>query len=476
MRVYAAAAWTLERLEKEKSSVKTLVYGNAKDDAKRTTLALVSGVLTQRHALEEALRASGTWVALEREGVVKTARQRTVALLAAYDVASGKGLPKRAGGRLARVLKRHSRDLSNAFQPVTVKAKARRRFARCNRLAGATVSSVIAALRRADEEADEERRRSPTEDVREDELVPGLVEFPARLARTVNATHELVTSGQLVLQDKASCLPALALTEGPAVVGDVLDMCAAPGNKTTQLAALLSDGQRVFALDRDPKRLETLVARVREAHAAKRVECRLQNCLEATGAAFPSVTSILLDPSCSGSGIGGRRGEACDADRLRDLASFQLKALTVALAAFPNVDRVVYSTCSVHAAENEDVVAAALRQHPHFALEKCLPRWPRRGSSPPHGGLSSREADAVLRVDPDADNLVGFFVAKFVRRRVDATTTRRRRLVRKLQLLRRRFLGRLLKRALASEEGESSDDCDRRTKRRRRLPMEPPRC
>ena len=105
--------------------------------------------------------------------------------------------------------------------------------------------------------------------------------------------------------------------------------------------------------------------------------------------------------------------DAADAARLEKLAAFQLAAVTAALTKFPNVDRVAYSTCSVHAAENEAVVAAALAAAPGWQLRPALPAWPRRGA--PHAGLDLAQSDCLVRCDPAEDATNGFFVALFER-------------------------------------------------------------
>lgn len=150
------------------------------------------------------------------------------------------------------------------------------------------------------------------------------------------------------------------------------------------------------------------------------------------------VRAILLDPSCSGSGTAhtrmdyllpqdGRQSEAItdladscsefpgptssDAPRVNSLAAFQTRALQHALS-FPNVQRVVYSTCSVFAEENENVVAAAMAdaEAAGLSLVHALPFWHRRGLTTlfPWG-------DKVVRVHPELDGGDGFFVAVFDR-------------------------------------------------------------
>ena len=244
--------------------------------------------------------------------------------------------------------------------------------------------------------------------------------FPGALASTLHGGHALVASGQIILQDKASCFPAKALLgDLPAEWrGDVLDACAAPGNKTTHAAALLGRRGAVHAFDRDARRLEILARRAAEAGAA--VEASNADFLSATVATFPAaskIRAVLLDPSCSGSGMDGvernvMRDDA-DAARVSKLAAFQTEALAHALEAFPNAERVAYSTCSVHDAENEAVVAAALAARPGWRLRAALPAWPRRGRAA--AGLGADAAAKLVRTDPAADDTIGFFLALFER-------------------------------------------------------------
>ena len=111
-----------------------------------------------------------------------------------------------------------------------------------------------------------------------------------------------------------------------------------------------------------------------------------------------------------------RESQDDSAKRLASLAKLQTKLLSHALS-FPSVKRVTYSTCSVHAEENEEVVAAVLEEPEvaqKFKLKKCLPRWEGRGDQ------KFSFADKVLRADPERDLCNGFFVALFQRRKVKA--------------------------------------------------------
>jgi len=143
---------------------------------------------------------------------------------------------------------------------------------------------------------------------------------------------------------------------------------------------------------------------------------------------YAHVTHILLDPSCSGSGIINRLDHLVEpeaegsstahADRLAKLATFQLQMLRHAMK-FPRIEKIVYSTCSIYPEENEQVVAAALRSTEATAggfrlaqRSAVLPEWPRRGQP---GILDDAATEAVLRCLPEEDSTNGFFVSCFIR-------------------------------------------------------------
>ena len=101
--------------------------------------------------------------------------------------------------------------------------------------------------------------------------------------------------------------------------------------------------------------------------------------------------------------------ESITKQKLVKLAEFQEKVVLHAMR-FPNVERITYSTCSVHSKENEQVVMSILSKCPEFALETACPSWTRRGRF----GL-----DKCIRMDPALDRSNGFFVALFKRKKQD---------------------------------------------------------
>lgn len=247
----------------------------------------------------------------------------------------------------------------------------------------------------------------------DDPFVPLLLRLPPK---SNLHGHALIEEGKLILQDRASCLPALALAPPPGAC--VIDACAAPGNKTTQLAAAVGKAGTIYAFERNRKRAATLRGMVGRAGASSIVQVHETDFTaidtsKSLGPATP--TMALCDPSCSGSGGAGGHAQGIEHesspaywDNVRRLAAAQLEIIRKAFA-FPHMRVVVYSTCSIHREENEDVVGKALEAAAgEWRLVLCLPDWPTRGlCDTPTGALCVRAGDC--------DDTHGFFVARFER-------------------------------------------------------------
>lgn len=332
-----------------------------------------------------------------------------------------------------------------------------------------------------------------------DEHIPNLVAVSPRFDF---ARCDAYKSGAFILQDKASCFPAYLLDPQPED-GDAIDGCAAPGNKTTHLAAIIdsnlgnSHTTSIHAFERDEKRAKTLDRMVKMAGSDHFTHVHDgQDFLKVNPSdeLFSNVGTILLDPSCSGSGIVGRddmpelhlptalgtklpdkaskkasapmrkrkrQDESQESEkvlidddgnttvvasekdletRLEALSSFQLKILLHAFN-FPAARRITYSTCSIHAEENEQVVMKALgsdiaRQRgwrilPREAQVSGMKSWPIRGQIDASDG-DAQVADACIRAHKDdGRGVMGFFVAAFERALLSSAVAEEPRLARK---------------------------------------------
>ncbi|EQC28302.1 hypothetical protein SDRG_13983 [Saprolegnia diclina VS20] len=249
------------------------------------------------------------------------------------------------------------------------------------------------------------------------ETVPELLVLPPG---TNLHGHALVKSGAVFVQDLASCLPVAAIPD----IGRhhiAVDACAAPGNKTTQLAARLAlahpTSSSVVAFERAPARATSLRNTVAKAGANDRITVVEADFLETNMAQGPwaDATLAICDPSCSGSGnvAVGEPVPEHSADELAAFADHQFAIVQQAMA-LPKMQTVVYSTCSVHHVENEGVVARLLKAHgAKWALVSVLPAWPERGVE--SDALAPRVTKRCVRAS-HAQLTHGFFVSCFERR------------------------------------------------------------
>lgn len=216
----------------------------------------------------------------------------------------------------------------------------------------------------------------------------------------------------------------------------VIDACAAPGNKTTHLASILNNSKRaIVAFEKDNKRIKTIRMMCEKAGGLDCITIHHADFTTTRPEDFPEITGMVVDPSCSGSGIFGRafdeqeeeinEDEAKEklAERLLKLSNFQFKIVKHALS-FPNVKKVVYSTCSIHNEENEGVVKKLLEdkdvQNQGWRVSNrkdVLPTWPRRGNLEVFEGYKNKVALAggCVRSLPKVDGGIGFFAVSFER-------------------------------------------------------------
>ena len=217
-------------------------------------------------------------------------------------------------------------------------------------------------------------------------------------------SSELWERGAIMGQSRASML--VARVTGPEPGQRVLDLCAAPGAKTTHLAALMEGRGEVVAVERHPGRAAAL-ERTAERMRADCVRVHLGDALEPPGRGFDRV---LIDPPCSGLGTlqsrPDRRWRATP-DSLEVLAELQAGILTAGVGALAPGGRLVYSVCTISRREGEGVVSRVLGGDPDFEAEDlgaAYPQW-RDRHDPRH-----------LQLLPHRERTDGFFIASLRRR------------------------------------------------------------
>ncbi len=148
----------------------------------------------------------------------------------------------------------------------------------------------------------------------------------------------------------------------------ILDLCSAPGTKTTQIAELTGDAATILATDIDPTRLERVQENIARL-GLKSITIVPYTHLE-QGAAGP-FDAILLDVPCSNTGVLARRVEAryrLRPEAIQDLAATQRALLEKAVTLLKPAGRICYSTCSIQKAENQDTIRDFLKAHGQFQL------------------------------------------------------------------------------------------------------------
>lgn len=179
------------------------------------------------------------------------------------------------------------------------------------------------------------------------------------------------------VQDQASMLIPHLLAPRPGE--QILDACAAPGGKTTQLAALTGNQARIMALDLHPHRLKLLQAGVERLHC-QGVSARVWDLTRPPDFIPPaSCDRVLLDAPCSGLGVLRRNPEARwlrQASDIPTLAQLQLRLLSNVAPLVRPGGSLVYSLCTMTPEETTEVVAAFLDRHPEFQGEDLHARLP----------------------------------------------------------------------------------------------------
>lgn len=173
-------------------------------------------------------------------------------------------------------------------------------------------------------------------------------------------TLEMYEKGEIYLQSLSSMLPPIILE--PKENMDILDMCAAPGGKTTQLAALSENKAHITACEMNHIRLERLKYNIEKQGASciyvMQKDARIID-------DFFSFDSVLLDAPCSGSGTlnanDSKLEKTFTMNLINKCKNTQLQLLKKAIKVLKPGKEMLYSTCSILSCENEEIINNILR-------------------------------------------------------------------------------------------------------------------
>ncbi|OXU22955.1 hypothetical protein TSAR_002126, partial [Trichomalopsis sarcophagae] len=239
----------------------------------------------------------------------------------------------------------------------------------------------------------------------------------------------ILPKGYVLLQNLPSILCSRVLDPQPGET--VLDMCAAPGNKTTHIAALMENKGVVVAIEKIKNKLERLNSNIENFSAtivkaycfdSTKAVCDAEEKSIFDGPPYSkeSFDRVLLDGPCSALGQRPQIRNPISVSQLRSYVPLQRKLFTSAVQLLRPGGTLVYSTCTITIAENEGIIAWALKTFPNLELRSVreilmsmkMEKFATVGYT--IDGLTTEQSDKLCRFDEN--DTVGFFIACFIKR------------------------------------------------------------
>ena len=208
-----------------------------------------------------------------------------------------------------------------------------------------------------------------------------LSQFNVQTTRSIHIENFLLTDrlpnlnqfapfqhGLFSIQDTSAGLPCILLTPQPD--DKIIDLCAAPGGKTSFLAELTSEQAKIFSIDLNISRINLIRQNL------KRLGLKSVQLIQADGTQFScqNIDKIIVDAPCSGLGVLSKRVDLRwkrIPDQIKELSQLQLTLLTNAAKLLRSGGVIVYCTCTIEPEENEHIVKKFLYEHNDFHIESA---------------------------------------------------------------------------------------------------------
>lgn len=253
---------------------------------------------------------------------------------------------------------------------------------------------------------------------KERDLVTQLAEEGVKLEplRDVRSIYRVLTKNTLTrlkvykeglfhIQDLSSCLVAIAAAPNRGDV--VLDVCSAPGSKTSHVAQLMENKGRILAIDRSAHRIQLWKKEMRRLRVkiGEPILADAEQPLPLRNAA----DIVILDPPCSNTGVFAKSPAvkwSIDMKTIGRMATIQARMMENCAKHVEPGGKLLYATCSITAEENELVIEHFLKRHPEFKLTDTGLKF---------GLPGLRDQSLCRRLYPHLHKCNGFFIAKLER-------------------------------------------------------------
>lgn len=242
----------------------------------------------------------------------------------------------------------------------------------------------------------------------------GITTFPSEIAadglvaqRGFLAGTPEFKQGSFIIQDESAMLAVESMDVQPGQ--SILDACAAPGGKTTQIATALAGQGNVVALDIHQHKLKLIKRNAERLGVANVVHPQLLDARKTGELGNTRFDQILVDAPCSGIGLMRRKPEVRYEKKLKDsqqLAQIQLQILDAVAPTLKSGGKLTYSTCTILPSENQTVVDQFLKKHSDFKQVKTQTKK----------AVKDQRTALGLTIYPDDFGSDGFFIATLMKK------------------------------------------------------------
>lgn len=218
------------------------------------------------------------------------------------------------------------------------------------------------------------------------------------------------SEGMVIVQDESSMLAAKATGIEKGASLRVMDVCAAPGGKTSYVASKMQPNGKVLSFDVSENKVELIRENVNRL-SLENVEANVLDATEFKEEYLESADVVIADVPCSGLGIMARKSDIklnITNEAMKEICDLQKKIISNVSRYVKKGGVLIYSTCTIHKAENEKMVKFILDNLP-FEGDSLKPYLPKVFEV-------ERQNEYSVQLLPNVDETDGFFVARFIKK------------------------------------------------------------